>query len=1408
MKKEQRTKTKEQRTMSKEQRIMKKTRKKPVFLSALCSLFSVHCSLFIALCSLLISCDVDPDFMKRIDEEVAWANAAKLNITIAFPSAWGVSNPGAGVISGREGSPRDIRLNHDRNFTIEFTPDPAFVLSTWLAYPSSAFDPTHENYIGFNWIDELDRLFTEVPSLGYNDVVLPDLDDMQKLRGGAFTFTSKTTEPVTLIPWCKTELRVTRTEPRNNPPLPVSRASDIIIYFNGSLNPSSAKFALNAGDDGIWITAKNLETEVITNINGNFNTPEYSSAGGFYRIIINPSGNLPPANSLIEVTVKGIENSSNEPMTEAYSFSWKTPESSTAVINSWEADYSETDNTIKIGWSTTGADNVVISYRVNNGPIIPLTNVTATSAVIPNIPKIDAGGVNDGQKTSGINEYLIMMELFYEGIRLNYTDFRIWNIPGMSVDWSTTADNRAIEINNSEQLTINNEQLGKSFVLMRDITLSNHVPIGTAENPFAGNFYGNGHTITINSFSDSTEITDYGLFGVVKGSYGDDGSAGDKAVIRDLTVLYNNVDVNLNSTGIIDEGVDDDYGPWFTYGALFGGITTKAQNTHLENVLVKGTVNISQKFSSFNTILIGGLAGWIKKDSKMQNAYGGLNININTIFGDNCEIGGIGGRIGIWDESEITNEVNIVEEVTVTGDIIIIDNSVLDGGLLNVGGLIGSNTNSSIKNSGYREGSITIHNGRAQARIGGAIGTNNGFVYRCYAMQKNFEFTKTDRGEVFVGGFVGYSQNIIEQCYSDNPVILNILGPGAPMNAGGFAGYIENAKYCYAKGDVSTIGQQFTSVGGFAGQISGNIENCYATGNISSLFFQVVECYIGGFAGFSFANIENCYATGNVFLDYTPVTGNNATIGGFVGYQTANEIKNCFAAGTVTAHRNEIGSNAMFSTGGFAGNIGFSEFSTVFSPSITNSAALGQSVTATGGTFQYGGGYRRDVGRFYGTLTTGGSASGNYAINTKRLYESNTYGDPRPPEITAVPAMSGTPVLQENAAPVLSGSPVLIGDIIAPVLSGTPVLSFNNITFGTISGLTVSDTGGSGLSNTSMSFSGNVPAGAPVWSGSSIAGIDLSALTETTHYINFDFTMRDNAGNTAVHRVEIKPNKDDPEATEDFTVTRQANPLSTAITPVSLSGLIPRDSNGLALASTNMTVTRNSGTTLGGSPVWNGSSITGIDLSEFTATTQWVSFDFNLRDLTGNTAVHRVQITPNRAAPQALDHFNVTVTPVSSNLLRSISGIFISDSGGSGIDRTTMTVTSNPAGVGGTPVWNGNSITGVDLSGLTANGHFLRFNFSLLDRAGNRSDYLIQLTRNAAGDFNFTGPTLQNTSVRSVNSDAAGKHGADTSPSNLRNRDFWTGTLGFSSANWDFSQVGIRGYPRLLDGEGRVLSGQ
>ena len=95
-------------------------------------------------------------------------------------------------------------------------------------------------------------------------------------------------------------------------------------------------------------------------------------------------------------------------------------------------------------------------------------------------------------------------------------------------------------------------------------------------------------------------------------------------------------------------------------------------------------------------------------------------------------------------------------------------------------------------------------------------------------------------------------------------------------------------------------------MGGFAGLVyESTVDQCHATGNVSSPTGRYVGGFIGQLASGTSSVVTNCYARGSV-------TGDDQ-VGGFVGlnyFQVSNTIDNCYSTGLVTGNTN---------VGGFCG---------------------------------------------------------------------------------------------------------------------------------------------------------------------------------------------------------------------------------------------------------------------------------------------------------------------------------------------------------------------------------------------------------------------------------------------------------------------------------------------------------
>ncbi|MCL2442781.1 MAG: hypothetical protein FWD13_04865 [Treponema sp.] len=993
---------------------MKKTKTPPpsiciiLFLIILCSLFIGSCDLF---------APADPDLLDKLHEELAWANAAKLTVNITYPAIWGTSNPQQGPLSGSAGSPRDIRLGFDNNFTIQFTPDQAYGLFGWLAYNTDELTIAN---LGFNWLDDPERLF----GLNHVDPLLPSEFEFELTNpeNNSYTFKLHTDTPVTLIPNCIPDIRVLRTEPRSGQrDQLVSRAASIILYFNASLNPASVRFAANAAADGILITSQSFdENGIPTNepviINNLYETPVYAATGGFFTVTINPTNNLPLANSRITVRVNGIESVNEEPMREdnTHSFSWLTSTGTEATFNSYGAECNiaetATSGFIEINWDTKDADRVVVYYRENRGWNNPVydgeadnsTKVNVQNKRIP-VLKLNDRNVRQGIAVTGINEYEIFIELYKDGVRLNLTSFKIWNIPGMNV----TKTNIYHEIRTAAELSNIRNNPGFNYVLVNNISIPDdhldeptHPGNWTPIPSFTGNFYGNGHTITIESFASAGSAANFGLFGVAGAS-----TVNDTTLIRDLTVHY--------QTATSDEVPINPIG-----AAQFGGIAGSTQrNAKLINVLTTGSVVFD--VSGDTHANVGGLAGLMTGSSSLFNSYSALDLTVNKTFVEpsntSLYVGGLVGSLGVPD---LGSRVS-VRQSSAAGNITVgssanpvnVNNRQITGpgeGLC-VGGIAGyiygpEGAKAILHNSEYRQGIITIWNEIGLLSIGGAVGYSvNADIQECTAQQRSLNINKTDvSNNLYIGGFIGDSlRSIIKYCESTGPVIFHSDISDLIFTAiGGFIGGASNEiSYCYTTGDVSVVVNDGNiRVGGFIGFLSGDISNCFASGNVNVVasLNENVELtgyefiHAGGFAGEIGGNGKptNCYATGDIFADISFSKDYRLAAGGFSGYMVNGIIEHCFSTGVVFAQRNTHTSGS-FSVGGL---VGYVERPALISlGNISNSAALGISLTATGCDDSL-----RKTGRIFGEAGGFGTLTlaNNHAFNGMAIYEDDDYGKP------------------------------------------------------------------------------------------------------------------------------------------------------------------------------------------------------------------------------------------------------------------------------------------------------------------------------------------------------------------------------------------------------------------------------
>jgi hypothetical protein len=618
--------------------------------------------LLIALCSLLIvSCDLfnsamQPDYLAKIDAEIAWANAARLNVSVGYPNAWGTSSPQAGQITPS----LDIRQGYA--FEIEFTPGIEYSFLGWRAYATEAL-----NALG-NWRQDLTLLEEMVD--GEIVIRVPQLSGVEtpelSARGGSGSFTINTVTPVTLVPWCKAEPYVIRTDPRSEnksstdtsgyPP-----ATPIVVYFNTALS-SDMKWDF---EDGIVdIKARPFSSipdgDFTIPYNDRFDRIEYESKGGQNMLTIYPRSSTPPdVNHQIEVTLgPNIKNSQGDFMNSPEVIYYKVSEQtvSDARIAGWTASYNNSNEEISISYTLSGntasSARATAYYQMNQGSNqtieLPLTGTTRSGT----ISRIS--GVTEGVTTGNIREYRVVMELSVDGSLADRVEFKIWNFPGMSV----SKTNPAIEVtsasgdNDESDGTISLSSIAvnspnKQYVLANDITVTSHTPIGTGTAAFTGKFYGNNHKITITGFANSQYT---GLFGYTN-----------NALIRDLSVVY---DATIASNSTIQ---------------YLGGIAGYAAGTtDIRNIITSGSLGATLAYAGEK--YIGGITGYMASTVTITNIRAGLDLNAAATGSNDVYFGGITGDTATGGTGDLA-----IDKVNVTGAL----THNQTGGVMYTGGIAG-----------------------------------------------------------------------------------------------------------------------------------------------------------------------------------------------------------------------------------------------------------------------------------------------------------------------------------------------------------------------------------------------------------------------------------------------------------------------------------------------------------------------------------------------------------------------------------------------------------------------------------------------------------------------------------------------------------------------------------------------
>lgn len=296
--------------------------------------------------------------------------------------------------------------------------------------------------------------------------------------------------------------------------------------------------------------------------------------------------------------------------------------------------------------------------------------------------------------------------------------------------------NDPIVINTAQDLQNINQNLSATYVLAKDLDLSNvsFTPIGSSKQAFVGSLEGNHHSINHLTLNLANQ-DNIGLFANI----GSTGSVSDLGVTNAAINGHNNVAIVAGSNGGMISNV---YVSGKVIGAMnVGGVVGSNLNGTLQYCQAAANIVPSNDFAG---ILVGGNSGSIKNSAAEGTVDAPHSNHIGGLVGDNGEEGSI---INSYALGSISGEDNVggLTGGNYTGELLndFADVAVNATGVF-VGGLSGDNVGSRAKiTNTYALGKVSD----SQDNVGGLIGYNEGKVTSSYWDIDTTGQTQSDGGE-------------------------------------------------------------------------------------------------------------------------------------------------------------------------------------------------------------------------------------------------------------------------------------------------------------------------------------------------------------------------------------------------------------------------------------------------------------------------------------------------------------------------------------------------------------------------------------------------------------------------------------------------------------------------------------
>ena len=344
---------------------------------------------------------------------------------------------------------------------------------------------------------------------------------------------------------------------------------------------------------------------------------------------------------------------------------------------------------------------------------------------------------------------------------------------------------------------------------------------------------------------------------------------------------------NINITG----GIPSRGKPYV--GGLAGVCGVEGITSYISNCSLTGGVVAGGDYS-------GTLLGYVAFSTTISDCHSTARLHV--LRGWQLDLGGLIGVLGHCDPNYESSNSNLSGS-SFSGSFSVDSNEAF------IGGLVGMVFNSSISDS-YATAHIISNGGGG---LVGKLGYSSVYGYPCVGKIYNSYATGDVSGNSYVGGLVGLARG--------GAVIYNSYATGDVFGLGGVGGLVSS---CYS----------------YNGEISCNISNSFATGNVISYDYSIRRGSGGLVGSLATGMISDSYATGDVSGNYHV----GGLVGDFRNVISAGGIFNSYSIGQVVWEDEYWHSDY----GHIGGLIGYDQDGINIPNSYWNTETSGQSISAGG----------------------------------------------------------------------------------------------------------------------------------------------------------------------------------------------------------------------------------------------------------------------------------------------------------------------------------------------------------------------------------------------------------------------------------------------------------------------------